>query len=57
MRCVSFGERGGDVGVPGGGGWGGWTRKGAHTEDGVDDVISGFQIPFKVFGERDIELL
>lgn len=44
--------------MPGGlGGLEGWTRKGAHTEDGVDDVISGFQIPFKVFGERDIELL
>lgn len=28
-----------------------------HTEDGVDDMISGFQIPFKVFGEGDVELL
>lgn len=28
-----------------------------HTEDGVDDVISGFQISFEVFGERNVELL
>lgn len=28
-----------------------------HTEDGVDDVIGGFQIPFEVFGEGDVELL
>lgn len=28
-----------------------------HTEDSVDDVISGFQIPFEVFGEGDVELL
>lgn len=38
---------------------GGGTRdeERVHTEDGVDDVISGFQIPFEVFGERNVELL
>lgn len=28
-----------------------------YTEDGVDDVISGFQFPIEVFGEGDVELL
>lgn len=32
-------------------------EKMVHTKDGVDDVISGFQIPFEIFGEGDVELL
>ena len=38
---------------------GGWGEDGerVHTEDGVDDMTSGFQIRFEVFREGDVELL